>query len=142
MAALGIAEKLINAIFVRPLIRGKMRALRRAHAYFVLSDQEELPEVGCPAIHVPNTVLHEPDATRLEKPSSRNDILFVGGYSHFQNPPAVAWLLRNCWPKLRGLHPDCRFRIVGYGGWEAEASSLGELEGGEVRGLVEEVEPE
>jgi len=46
-------------------------------------------------------------------PSSRSDLLFVGGFGHQPNEDAVVWFIEEIFPKVIASVPNCRLRIVG-----------------------------
>jgi O-antigen biosynthesis protein len=46
-------------------------------------------------------------------PQGRCDVLFLGGFWHKANGDAVAWFVREIWPRILAAAPDCRFLIAG-----------------------------
>jgi O-antigen biosynthesis protein len=45
--------------------------------------------------------------------SNRNDILFVGGFTHLPNVDAVMWFVREVWPQVKQQISGGRFIIAG-----------------------------
>jgi len=46
-------------------------------------------------------------------PQGRRDVLFLGGFWHKANGDAVAWFVREIWPRILAEAPGCRFLIAG-----------------------------
>jgi glycosyltransferase involved in cell wall biosynthesis len=42
-----------------------------------------------------------------------NSLFYFGSMDWLPNQEAVEWFLKECWPKIHKLHPECRFIIAG-----------------------------
>ncbi|MGH8145755.1 MAG: TIGR03087 family PEP-CTERM/XrtA system glycosyltransferase [Rhodanobacteraceae bacterium] len=67
-------------------------------------------------------------------------LVFVGAMDYRANVHAVQWFAREVWPRIFSQRPDARFYIVGSKP-TAAVRALGELDGIEVTGRVEDVRP-
>src|SRR6185369_17848392 len=70
----------------------------------------------------------------------RDVVLFVGFFRHEPNVEAVRYFCSDVLPRIRAVRPDVRFRIVGAYPPEV-VRRLGEREGVEVTGGVEDIAP-
>lgn len=72
--------------------------------------------------------------------SSRENIVFIGGFNHSPNVDAVIWFLKEIWPLIKEQIPEMKFIIVG----SNVPAEIKELEGPDivVKGYVSESELE
>lgn len=72
--------------------------------------------------------------------SSRQNIMFVGGFQHPPNIDAVEYYAREIWPQVRATHPDIKTYIIG-SKMPDSLRKLGEEAGLDMLGFVEDLEP-
>lgn len=73
-------------------------------------------------------------------PSGTRALVFTGAMDYRANADAVAWFVREVWPRITGLRRDARFYIVGSNPTDA-VRALGQQPGVTVTGRVEDVRP-
>ena len=72
--------------------------------------------------------------------AERRDLMFIGGFQHPPNIDAAQWFVREIFPLVRATLPDVRFHLIGSKATDA-VRVLGEAEGVEFHGFVEDIEP-
>lgn len=70
--------------------------------------------------------------------TTRDSVLFVGGFAHAPNADGIVWFAKEVWPTVRRERPDLRLVIVGAGP-TVEVSALAG-EGIEVTGMLTDAE--
>ncbi len=76
---------------------------------------------------VPNGVALE--SFRMRKPISYDEklrLLYVGSFRWMQNRDAVAFLMRDIWPKIREFYPKAKLRIIGKSAPKGLKKTIGE----------------
>ena len=87
---------------------------------------------------VPNIFEIPPDCD--PELSSRESLLFVGGFRHPPNIDAVRWFANEIWPLIRQQRPDLKFIIAGSAPTQ-EVLTLAKITNIEVVGYVEDLTP-
>ena len=118
------------------------RLSEAAHVWFAA--EEDLMDLAhAKASVTPNVSRQSPLNPPTRASEQGPSILFVGVYGHDPNRLGILWFLRSCWPAIRAVCPEARFRIVGRGGWSAGLADTGLVnEGVDVIGEVDDIEAE
>jgi glycosyltransferase involved in cell wall biosynthesis len=132
------AAMLVEARLMR---RYEARAVAASDSASVVSEADRLAGEGLgSAVVVPNGVSLERFAWR--EPSDRPPVLiFFGNLGYFHNVEPAAFVAREVLPRVRAARPDTSLRIVGARP-SAAVRALGELDGVEVVGPVDDVASE
>lgn len=73
-------------------------------------------------------------------PQGRHGVMFVGGFWHRPNADAVAWFIKEIWPRVLAEAPDCRFFVAGSNPGH-EVLAMGKTPNVEILGYVPDLEP-
>lgn len=112
-------------------------------ARVVVCSELDLKRSGCAnAVVVGNGAdrVEDAESDRTALRSERPTLLFIGALDYEPNTEAVEWFARDVMPLLAVKVPDVQVRIVGRG--SSRVTWVGDIEGIELVGSVESVEPE
>ncbi|PRY21800.1 glycosyl transferase family 1 [Aliiruegeria haliotis] len=134
----GLFDSIVLARHRAHLKRGLARA---DHVWFAASeDIWQLP--GTATSVAPNVASLAFGAGGVPGAASGNDLLFVGSHAHRPNRDGMRWFLETCWKPIRAAFPRTRLRLVGVGAWESLRDEGLDLEGVDIVGAVEVLDPE
>ncbi|MDP3939879.1 MAG: glycosyltransferase family 4 protein, partial [Deltaproteobacteria bacterium] len=135
-------EGLVRRLDTGRMARAERRMIREADLVLVPSERERRAlkddDAQLNVVVVPNGV--DCRALRPLPPTNGREILFVGAFTYSPNVDAVIHFVDNVFPLLRRQLPDVTFRLVGRSP-DPDVARLGERDGVEVTGEVEDVEP-
>lgn len=121
---------------------------RSQHALFVSDPEAELFKQQLPTLQhgkvqgLLNGVdvdYFSPDSD-IESVTEQVDVVFTGAMDYWANVDAVIWFVNHVWPRIRTLHPNATFYVVG-GNPTAQVKSLNNTNGIVVTGRVKDVRP-
>lgn len=131
----------IDVVDQRRWARLQRRILDRAAGVTVCSEDDRAL-LGRPSVSVVPNGYRRPSTEQrwAVRPDRRPTLLFVGSMGYRPNSEAAEFLVGRVLPLVRAAVPDVRVRLVGN---EGEAiASLGEIEGVDVVGSVDDMAPE
>ncbi len=125
------------------VLEREVRLTRRSDGVICMidSDARELRKFcGDIPIHVINTGVDLDYFRTPQVPPSETRMVFVGAFQHLPNVDAMLYFCREIFPLIRKQIPDAQLSIVGSGP-PPMITSLAELPGIEVTGLVPDIRP-
>jgi sugar transferase (PEP-CTERM/EpsH1 system associated) len=128
----------------RELLAYERRIARSFDASLVVSEVERelfracIPDVD--PVVVPNGVDVAHFTSAGDGRREPHTVVFTGVMDYEPNVDGVCWFAEACWPRIRAVHPDARFLVVGNRPVPA-VSRLGGRDGIEVTGWVEATPP-
>ena len=121
--------------------RQEMHLIRACDLTLVVSEVEQAI-LAKEAPQVPIMVLsnvHD-SISRIPPFSTRQDILFVGGFQHPPNLDAITWYAQDIWPKVRNELPHVRTFVIG-SKMPVQFRQMGQAAGLDMLGYVPDLEP-
>ncbi len=138
------AKRAVFALEHRLLRRWERRLVRDYDRSIIISPGErEVLGRFADAKRV-DVVTNGVDVEGLARPGARSDapvLVFVGALDYFANADGIVHFVEEVWPAVRRRVPGARVRIVGRKPGD-EVLALGEVDGVEVVGEVDDVRPE